>query len=410
MRDWDQDREAAFFSILSRYLDLERDTSRSYSAGEYSLERMPVLASLAGNPERQLGTIHVAGTKGKGSTCHFLTNLLVAAGLRVGTFASPHLSTVRERFLIDGQLTDYAPLLEQARRLVGALETNGLEPGFFEILTVLALRLFVDEGCELAVVETGIGGRLDATNYLEAPLCTAITPISFDHMQLLGSTIEEIAAEKAGILKPNVPLVLATQPFPAAEAVILARAAELGVPVERPVPLAEAAGWLPATTPAFLLENFTVALRICQILGQSPDRAQFRLPVLRGRFEIVRQEPLVILDAAHNADSCRRLAEALQHRFPGQAWTVVLGVAKGKDVSGIVRELAVLDAEFVLTNPRPPKASALAELTTAAAEARLRYRIVPQIASPEDLPSDRPLLFTGSFFAALIGEELFSQR
>lgn len=410
MRDWDQDREAAFFAILSRYLDLERDTSRSYSAGEYSLERMPVLAALAGNPERQLGTVHVAGTKGKGSTCHFLTNLLVASGFRVGTFASPHLSTVRERFLIDGRPVDYAPLLEQASRLVTALEAQRLEPGFFEILTVLALRLFVDEGCQLAVVETGIGGRLDATNYLESPLCTAITPVSFDHMQLLGNTIEAIAAEKAGILKPQVPLVLANQPFPAAEQVILARAAELGVPVERPVPLAEAREWLPATTPPFLIENFAVALRICQLLGHQPDRRRFTVPELRGRFEIVHQEPLVILDAAHNADSARRLVEALRQRFAGEVWTVVLGVAKGKDVPGIVRELAALDAEFVLTNPRPPKASALDELTAAAAEARLRYRVIPQIAAAEDLPSDRPLLFTGSFFAALIGEELFSQR
>ncbi|MDX9981820.1 MAG: cyanophycin synthetase [Lentisphaeria bacterium] len=410
MRDWDQGREAAFFDLLSRYLDLERDTSRSYAAGEYSLERMPLLARLAGNPEQQLGIVHVAGTKGKGSTCHFLTCLLVAAGQRLGTFASPHLSTVRERFLIDGGLIDYAPLLDQTRELAAKIEATGMAPGFFEILTVLGLQLFVRAGCRLAVVETGIGGRLDATNYIQKPLCTAITPVSFDHMQILGNTIEEIAAEKAGILKPGVPLVLAKQPFPAAEQVILDRACELGVPVERPVPLAEARSWLPAETPEFLLENFTTSLRVCQLLGYQPKPADFRMPELRGRFEIIQRDPLVLLDAAHNADSARRLAEAVRQRFPGQSWTVVVGVAKGKDVPGIVRELAAIDGEFVLTNPRPPKASGLADLVAAAKESGIRYRVIDQIQTPADLPGGRPLLFTGSFFAALIGEELFSHR
>lgn len=410
MRDWDQGREAAFFDLLSRYLDLERDTSRSYAAGEYSLERMPLLARLAGNPERQLGIVHVAGTKGKGSTCHFLTCLLTAAGQRVGTFASPHLSTVRERFLLDGGLIDYAPLLEQTRELAAKIEAADLSPGFFEILTVLGLQLFVRAGCRLAVVETGIGGRLDATNYIQNPLCTAITPVSLDHMQILGDTVGEIAAEKAGILKPGVPLVLAKQPFPAAEKVILDRARELGVPVERPVPLAEARNWLPADTPDFLLENFTVSLRVCQLLGYEPRRADFRMPELRGRFEIIQRDPLVLLDAAHNADSARRLAEALRQRFPGQSWTVVVGVAKGKDVPGIVRELAAIDGEFVLTNPRPPKASGLAELVAAARDTGIRYRVIDQIQTPADLPGGRPLLFTGSFFAALIGEELYSHR
>lgn len=410
MTNWNQDREAAFFAILSRYLDLERDTSRSYSPAAYSLERMPHLARLADNPERQLGLIHVAGTKGKGSTCHFLSALLVASGQRVGTFASPHLRTVRERFLIDGQLVGYGPLLEQAHELAEAIERESLSPGFFEILTVLGLRLFVREGCLLAVVETGIGGRLDATNYIRSPLCTAITPISYDHTQILGDTIEAIAAEKAGILKPGVPLVLGRQPFPAAEQTILAQAAALGVPVERPVPLEQARAWLPEDAADFMAENFATALRVCQVLGYEPNRADFRMPELRGRFEIIRRDPLVVLDAAHNADSARRLAEAVRRRFPGLAWTVVLGVAKGKDIAGIVRELSAIEADFILTNPRPPKASGLAELAEAARAAGLRHRIVEQITRPQDLPGDRPLLFTGSFFAALIGEELFSRR
>ena len=410
MRDWDRDREAEFFSVLAKYLDLERNTSRSYAAGEYSLERMPRLAELAGNPERRLRIVHVAGTKGKGSTCHYLAALLASAGLRVGVFASPHLSSVRERFQIDGVPVGYPPLLDGARALTAALDAEGMTPGFFEILTVLGLRLFVAERCEVAVVETGIGGRLDATNYIASPLCTAITPVSYDHTQILGDTIEAIAAEKAGILKPGVPLVLARQPFAAAENVIRARAAELDVPVLPPVPLAAARPWLPETTPEFLVENLSTSLSVCPVLGIAPDRARFVPPALRGRFEIVRRAPLVMLDAAHNADSARRLVEALRARYPETVWTVVLGVAHGKDIGGIVREFAALPARFVLTNPRPPKPSGLAELTSAAAVAGLRFEVVPEIRSAADLPAGEPLLFTGSFFTALIGDELFSER
>jgi dihydrofolate synthase/folylpolyglutamate synthase len=410
MRDWDREHEAEFFGILNRYLDLERDTSRSYSAAEYSLDRMPVLAGLADNPERKLGIVHVAGTKGKGSTCHYLASLLAAHGTRVGTFASPHLSTVRERFQVNGIPVPYVPLLREARALAEAMEEHELVPGFFEVLTVLALSLFVHESCTMAVVETGIGGRLDATNYISDPLCTAIMSISLDHTQLLGDTVELIAAEKAGILKPGVPLVLAPQPFPEAETVIRKRAKKLGIRVEEPVPIHEARLWLPRTTPDFLVENFAVALRICQLLDKVPQRSAFQPPQPRGRFEIVSQTPLVLLDAAHNADSARRLAEAIRQHFPHLRWTIVLGVVKGKDVDGIVRELADLDADFILTNPRPPKVSALPQLVEIFQQRGLSHRTVPDILQPDQLPTGQPLLFTGSFFTALIGEELFSQR
>jgi dihydrofolate synthase/folylpolyglutamate synthase len=227
---------------------------------------------------------------------------------------------------------------------------------------------------------------------------------------LLGDTVELIAAEKAGILKPGVPLVLAPQPFPEAETVIRKRAKKLGIRVEEPVPIHEARLWLPRTTPDFLVENFAVALRICQLLDKVPQRSAFQPPQPRGRFEIVSQTPLVLLDAAHNADSARRLAEAIRQHFPHLRWTIVLGVVKGKDVDGIVRELADLDADFILTNPRPPKVSALPQLVEIFQQRGLSHRTVPDILQPDQLPTGQPLLFTGSFFTALIGEELFSQR
>ena len=220
MRDFDAAQEQRFFDIFKKYYDLEKDAGKQHNPENYSLDRMYPLAALAGNPEKRFKIIHVAGTKGKGTTCHFMSALLASCGKRVGLFTSPHLSTVRERFQIDNELVSYETLIAAGEKLVKAVDEAGLSPSLFELFTVMALKIFADAGVEYVVFETGIGGRLDATNYVQ-PVLTVIVPISFDHMALLGNTIEEIAGEKAGILKQGVPLVLSRQSFPAAEETIL---------------------------------------------------------------------------------------------------------------------------------------------------------------------------------------------
>jgi len=408
MRDHDPGPEQEFFRVFEDYYDLEQAPARRYTTTEYSLDRMLPLARLAGNPERDLRILHVAGTKGKGSTCFFLTALLASAGRRCGTFTSPHLATVRERFQVNNQLVSYERLLAHSRPLEAAIRREGLAPSLFEIMTVLSLQIFVAEQCEFAVVETGIGGLLDSTNYVPKPECTVITPVSFDHTQLLGCDITQIAAQKAGIIKPGVPLVCGTQPHAEAAAVIRGRAAECDAPLFGPAPADEAAKWSLPGLPPFALDNFRTALQACTVVGISPDPDAFAMPQLRARCERIREQPLVILDAAHNADSAEKLVASLRGLYPGTDFTVVLGVVKGKDVEGVFRPLAELGCDFILTNPRSHKGSELDALVSLAQQAGVSYEVRPEITEAADLPADRNLLFTGSFFTALIGEMLFS--
>ena len=411
MRDWDAEREAAFFDRFADCRNLEREALHRAGQGVFTLERMPLLAALVGHPERRLKLVHVAGTKGKGSTSFFLGALLEAAGEAAAVYTSPHLASVRERFWLRGTPVTYDVLETAARKLRYAIDAKGLQPTLFEVMTVLGLHLAAETGCRWCVLEVGIGGRLDATNFIPPPACCVITPVSLDHQALLGHNVAEIAAEKAGILKPGVPLVLAPQPFPEAAAVIRAVAVRLQCPVATAVeiPETEAARWPDRRRwPAFLRENFHTALAVCNVLGLKPDPASFRPPRLRARFELLRDEPPILLDAAHNADSARRLAEALRETWPGRPFTIVLGVVQGKDVTGIFRELSTVAAEFILTHPRnADRGSELAALQALAAAAGVPHRVVTDLQTAADLAVGSPLLFTGSFFTALIGEELF---
>ncbi len=189
MRDYDEAQERLFFGLFKEYFDSEKDAGKQHDPANYSLDRMFPLAELAGNPERRLKVIHIAGTKGKGSTSHFISALLESCGKTVGLFTSPHLCTVRERFQVNNQLLPYDVLIKESTEFLKAVKAAGLKPSLFELFTVLALKMFASQGVEYAVMETGIGGRLDATNYIQAPVMTVIAPISFDHVALLGNTI-----------------------------------------------------------------------------------------------------------------------------------------------------------------------------------------------------------------------------
>ncbi len=409
MRERSAVYEEEFLAIFADCINLENNTARRYGADEYSLTNMTRLAALAGNPERQLQVVHVAGTKGKGSTCLYLDALVRSTSASCGVFTSPHLLSVRERFQINGRLIEYPQLLAAARAVRELARQAGQTATFFEFMTLLAVRLFAMANCRFAILETGIGGLLDSTNYVPQPVCTVITSVSRDHTELLGENIEEIASQKAGIIKPGVPVVVGPQPFPAAVAVLYKMAADKHAPVVAVTPPIAANSWLPPDAAPFLHENFATAMAVCNTLRISPLRAQFQAPRLPGRCEVLCHQPLVIIDVAHNADSARRLTEAVTQRYPDEDFLIVLGVVKGKDLAGILSELQGLGRDFILTNPRPPKASALNELfKLAGACSDLRFTVIPEIHDRNQLPPGRPLLFTGSFFTALIGAELFS--
>ena len=408
MEDFSLERENDFFSLFQEYFDLEKDVGKQHDTQNYSLDRMYPLASLAGNPERKLKILHVAGTKGKGSTSFYLTALRNAAGKSCGVFTSPHLLTVRERFQVNNQFLSYETLEAAAIPLCQRIKAAGLKPSLFEIFTVMALQLFAQGGLEYAVLETGIGGLLDATNYVPDKVATVITPLSYDHTALLGNTIEEIATQKAGILRTGVPLILAPQPFPAAETTVLECAEKLGCPVFTDFNNIDITNYSLNISVPFLQDNLRVALRTMEVLGLTPDPMRFHSPTLPARFQVLRDDPPIILDAAHNGDSARQLARAIAARYPRRHFVCVLGCVPGKDLQGIIVGLKEMDAEFILTNPDTPRGSALPQLVEAARENELKIRSIQEhISSRDDLPAATPLLFTGSFFTALIGAKLF---
>ncbi len=410
MNDFNPQREADFFDLFRDYFDSEKDAAKQHDPANYSLDRMKPLAAVAGNPQEHLRVIHIAGTKGKGTTSTYIATLLAGCGKRTGLFTSPHVRTVRERFQLNGECISYDTLFEKAEELLFAIRKANLTPSLFEIFTVLFWKICSEVKVDYAVQETGIGGRLDATNFVAKPEISVITPISYDHVALLGNDIRSIATEKAGILKEGVPLVLAKQPYPEAEETIVRIAAERHCPIVRPAGESPQS-FLPEGTPAFLRENFAVAWTVLRCLGLTPDLSRTYAPAFRARFEWISTTPPVMLDGAHNGDSMRRLVDALLELYPNIQWTVVLGCVLGKDIERILHELARLrKARFILVNPRTEKGSALQELTERCPQFGICiHEVIPNLTAVSQLPLDRPILFTGSFFTASIGDALFRQ-
>lgn len=322
------------------------------------LERIGRLLDALGNPQDAYPIVHVAGTNGKGSTSAMIASILAASGRKVGLYTSPHLVNYGERIVVDG-----LPISQEELDAV----TADAEPAVrrdrelteFEIGTALAFSHFRRAGVDVAVVEVGLGGRWDATNVV-SPALTVITPIDLDHTQVLGDTLEKVAAEKAGILKPGVPLVLAPQQ-PAAEAVIVERARELGVPVWSPgggappggEAIVEAFREQPPAVPLVgphQRVNGSVAVlagAVLAAMGWGLDTPDVRLGIegvrWPGRTEVVQRDPVVLLDGAHNPASTRALAAALAEWGWSASSVLVFATLAGKPV---VEMLEVLDPFF----------------------------------------------------------------
>jgi dihydrofolate synthase/folylpolyglutamate synthase len=311
---------------------------------QLGLETMSALLERLGNPHNGLRFLHIAGTNGKGSVAAMSQAALTAAGYRTGLYTSPHLVSFCERIQINSQLipeTEVAALVEEIKPL---LVTTPRHPTLFEVVTAMALLHFQRRGADVVVWETGLGGRLDATNVV-TPLVSVITNIGFDHTQYLGDTLAKIAAEKAGIIKPGIPVVTAAEGEPLE---VIRR-----VCAERHSLLTVVTGGVNRTPllGSHQAVNCAVAEAGLRASGLKITDEQMQTGLARtrwpGRFEIVRQQPLTVLDGAHNPQGAEALAATLREQFNGRKLTLILGVLRDKDYSAVCRILAPLAARIL---------------------------------------------------------------
>ncbi|MCS7091431.1 MAG: folylpolyglutamate synthase/dihydrofolate synthase family protein [Verrucomicrobiota bacterium] len=393
---------------------------RWYGA-KFGLENPRRLAALAGHPERRLRFIHVAGTNGKGSVCAFLESIYRRAGYRVGLFTSPHLVRFGERIQVNRQLIPEAEVARLVELIQPWLQQfpPDRHPTFFEVVTLMALLHFEAHHCDVVIWETGMGGRLDATNIVR-PLASVITNIHYDHQQWLGSTLSAIAAEKAGILKPGIPALTAAE-APEALDVLRARALQLGCPLWVVGAEATQEPWLRRLALPLpgqhQYRNAALAAATVRVLMRELPVTQTDLEEglqqtwWPGRFQRVRlpSGTLLVLDGAHNVGAMEVLCATLQERFPDVRPTVILGVMADKDLAGIARIVA-RQAGRILCVPVPSDRGAdprhLAEICRQVAP-RLQVQVQPSLqAALQASQHDAVVTVTGSLY--LVGQALES--
>lgn len=438
------DSYEAAVAFLTAAIDYEKTVRFKYDSATFDLGRVEDLMAAVGSPHRGLSCLHVAGTKGKGSVCHMLAAVLAACGLKTGLFTSPHLVNLEERIRINGmkisrddmrkRISELAPFVSRKRR-----EDMASSPTYFEMLTAAAFRHFRCAGVDAAVVEVGLGGRLDSTNVVSPAVC-GITTIEFDHTDKLGKTLAAIAREKAGIIKPGVPVVSAPQ-NPEAMDVIRRKARECCAPlwvVGQDIEITDIGGSFSVHTPlgrwdglnpgcggAHQRINCAVALGMLDLYssasGRAPDKEAARRAlenlVVPGRIQTVARNPLIVIDVAHTAGSMTALAQALDSRDDWRQGLFLIGFSADKDAPAMLDVLAgwrnallrgnpPRELSFCFTrapNPRAADPDALAQIARKCGIADCRVERAPDAAlddllrraSPQDL-----VCCTGSFFLA----------
>lgn len=376
---------------------------REYFGQKLGLERIQEVLNRLGNPERQFQSIHIAGTNGKGSTAAMLASIFKEAGYQVGLFTSPHLVDFCERIQVNGELISQDRVMALVQK-IKQVEKDPLT--FFEMATVIGFLHFADAEVDIAVIETGLGGRLDATNVLH-PVLSIITTIGYDHMQHLGDTLEKIAFEKAGIIKEGVPVV--TGPLPeVAMKVVQEVAKEKGTLVIQPdfkkkPPSLSLSG-------EHQIQNAQVSVASVQYLSgrmQIPSSAiQSALAKVSwpGRLETIQKDPWILLDGAHNVDAMRAVRCYLEKHLKGRKLKVLFGAMADKDLKGILEIIEPLVDQFIFTSPtlkRSASPEALASLV------QKKSVVIQGVSEALDqttigLQKSEVLLVTGSFF--VVGE------
>jgi dihydrofolate synthase/folylpolyglutamate synthase len=388
---------------------------------KFGLENIAALLRHLGNPHHGLPFIHIAGTNGKGSTAAFLHNLLNTLGYRTGLYTSPHILSIRERIRLGDTLISRDAFAHYFYRIHSIASRHSITPTFFETLTLLAILYYADTKPDFIVWETGLGGRLDATNIV-APILTLITPIGYDHQEYLGSTLTAIAAEKAGIIKPHIPLAFSKQE-PEARAILIQTAQAQHAPfhestllIGHPTCVPTPPNYLQPATLAgspFLLslrgthqiDNAALALQAALLLSLKQDRhtliraAQkaFAHTQWPGRLQILNPDPLTLLDGAHNITAINALVHSWQHTFRLPPARLIFSALSDKDLTAITRALAPITAELHIVPLPDPRAATIDQLT------RAWHPIYPKSTDPweslsKKLPhlTPHPTLITGS--------------
>src|SRR3954470_21083181 len=349
--------------------DFERLRIVRYNTTNFDLDRMRTLLKKLGNPQDSFRSVHIAGTKGKGSTCAMIASMLHASGYKTALYSSPHLVDVRERMCINGDMISHADFVRLVRHLEPVIKRMKPTPTYFDVLTAIAFKWFAEQKVEIAVVETGLGGRLDSTNVLK-PEVTAITSISKDHMAQLGPTVSRIAEEKAGIFKHGIPAI-SVQQDPEAEVVLRRQAEKVGAPFDvtgKSIEFSyrfESSRMLGPhnrvclTTPNSKFEHLAVPLLgehqaiNCGLALAVIDRLKARglqisdarameglaRTTIAGRMEMVSQTPRVVVDGAHNAASVDAMMRAIGQHIPYDSMVVIFGCCADKDVSGMLERI-----------------------------------------------------------------------
>ncbi|MFC1807003.1 bifunctional folylpolyglutamate synthase/dihydrofolate synthase [Candidatus Omnitrophota bacterium] len=423
-------------AYLNRFTNYERFSKYDYRKS-FNLSRIKRLLALFDNPQSQFSSVLIAGTKGKGSTAAFLTNILSASGFKSGLYTSPHLISIRERVKINGRPIsekDFSTIICDISKVVGKNRLRGLT--FFEILTAATFIYFAKERVDIAILEVGLGGRLDATNIVSA-LVSIITPISYDHTHILGSSISKIAYEKSGIIKKNSFAVSASQPKEA-KAVIRSRASERSGELiftqdqfaPKNIRVSYDKTEFDIKTPANIYRNLTTqlvgthqaqnsALAICaaEALGKrlgfklkkSNVRKGLARSDIRGRFDIVSKKPVIVLDGCQNEASAQSLKKTLAQAFPRKEAILVLGVSSDKDAEAIGRVLCPVAKEVIFTqansvramdsNILAQKLNNFCKISYVCADSKDAMTFAKSLANKDDI-----IVVTGSLF--LVGDIL----
>ena len=433
--------------LIFSFVDYSMTHAKDISNDVFTLDSVRGLTKKIGNPQNAYPVIHVAGTKGKGSVCAMLASALKNAGFKTGLYTSPHLIRFNERIMVDGTMINNDEIIDLTNRISSKIGTED-HVSTFEFTTALAFEYFKEKNVDIAVIETGLGGRLDATNIVQ-PVLTVITSISMDHVSFLGDTIEKIASEKAGIIKPNIPVICGCQPYPEAVNIIRETAAKKNSPwinvqeryhflnqrkndgpdsmmiwrveeqklMENHCVTGEHNVWKPVIIPLPLMGNHQMenaaavyaALNKLKACNKTFDLEKACAGISKAfwpcRFEILNKSKTLVVDGAHNIDSIRKLTSVLDRYYGTKKIVCIFGASEDKALQTMISELAPHVDQFIMTRSTHPRAadpkllakiaSAIGRKNTIADTLEEAYSIYDN-----DHNEDACYIVTGSLFVA----------